>query len=97
MTQPTINMKGIILHTEQECIDLIQDIDSKFSFLFGEGTETYTHYVKHLSKDEHIVIIDKERISYLAEQFPEIFNSLAYGLDDVIEVNKNDYFLQEID
>lgn len=87
-------MKGIILTTEQECIDLIQDIDTKFSFLFGEGTNTYTHYVKHLAKDEYIVIIDKEKIEYLAEQFSEIFNSLAYGLEDIVEVSKLDYFEQ---
>ena len=90
-------MKGIKLSTEQECIDLIADIDSKFSFLFAEGTITYTHYVKHLSKDEYIVIIDKERIEYLQVQFAELFNSLKYGLEDVVEVDKSNYFLQDIE
>ena len=87
-------MKGIILNTDLECSELINDIDSKFGFLFGEGTETYTHDVKHLTKEEYLVIIDKEKIKYLAAAFPDIFNSLAYGLDDIVEVSKLDYFEQ---
>ena len=84
-------MEGIILNTEQECIDLISQIDTSFSFLFQGMTNTYTHYIKHLTLDNYIVIIDKANISHLAAAFPDLFNALPYGLEDVETVLKEDY------
>lgn len=90
-------MQGIILNTEQECIDLIEQIDTSFSFLFQGITETYTHYIKHLTvESNYIVIIDKDKISYLAAAFPDLFNALPYGLEDIETVDK-EYYIEQLD
>ena len=87
-------MEGIILNTERECIDLINQIDTLFSFLFEGVTETYTHYIKHLTEDKYIAIIDKDRISHLADTFPNLFIQLPYSLEDIETVLKEDYINQ---
>lgn len=89
-------MEGIILQTEKECVDLISQIDSVFSFLFQGVTETYTHYIKHLTKGTYLVFIDKDKISYLAAAFPDEFESLPYKLSDITAVEKIDY-IKELD
>lgn len=89
-------MYGIIINTEQECIELIEKINKLFKFLFDENTTSYTHYQKHLYKDEYCVIIDKDRVINLQNEYPDLFKQLPYNFDDVIELDKNNYFSDDI-
>ena len=97
MTQQTTNMEGVILYTERECIDLIIQIDELFRFLFQGKTVTYTYYIKHLTEDSYLVVIDKDRISYLAIEFESLFNQLPYTLSDIQTVNKYDYINKDLE
>jgi len=88
-------MEGIIINTEQECIDLIAQIDEEFSFLYEGVSKTYTYFLKNLTKDKYLVIIDKARITPLATYYPDKFKRLPYRLEDIVEVDKNNYIQQE--
>ncbi len=88
-------MQGIKLQTEQECIDLNNEIDVTFGFVYTGMTTTYSYHIPHLTDGTFLYVVDKGRISYLADLYPAVFNSLSYGLDDVVDVDKNDYIAPE--
>ena len=97
MIQQTTNMEGVKIYKEQECIDLIIQIDELFRFLFDSKTITYTYYIKHLTEDSYLVVIDKDRISHLAIKFKSLFNQLPYKLEDIKTVNKYDYINKDLE
>jgi len=79
-------MKGIILNTEQEAIDLVAEVDSKFRFLFKGLTVTYTDYIKHPTEEKFIVMFRERDIDNMQEQFPNLIASMSFTPNDIIEL-----------
>ena len=79
-------IKGIILNTEQEAIDLVTDINIKFSFLFKGITISYTYYIKHPIELKFAVLFREKDVSNMVASFPEIIDSMSFLPSDIVDL-----------
>ncbi len=91
-------MNGIIYNTDQECIDLIALIDCKVNFMFKGASKTYTHFIKELSGERRLVVINPKDIEMLVRDYPTILGEFGQTLvDSVVEVDKAEWINQSED